>query len=126
DGMGGFVVNERVFVSNELGRDVRVLLRVGVEAPVDFQELDIAELGQVPFFTIDSAVPASFLFTIAAGGFLDLRSTGSYDLTVQNFTKRFTVSEVPVPAAGILFGSALLGAGFFRRRKIQEKLGLPV
>lgn len=35
------------------------------------------------------------------------------------------VSAVPVPAAGVLFGSALLGAAFARRRKLQQSLGLP-
>lgn len=36
-----------------------------------------------------------------------------------------TVTAVPVPAAGVLFGSALLGAAALRRRKLQQKLGLP-
>lgn len=38
---------------------------------------------------------------------------------------QFSVSAVPIPAAGILFGSALLGAAVLRRRSIQNKLGMP-
>ncbi|MEO0412060.1 MAG: hypothetical protein AAF221_09500 [Pseudomonadota bacterium] len=40
-------------------------------------------------------------------------------------TFELTVSAVPVPAAGILFGSALLGAGALRRRSIRKALGMP-
>ena len=36
-----------------------------------------------------------------------------------------SVAEVPLPAAGLLFISGLLGAGLWRRRKIQKEVGLP-
>jgi hypothetical protein len=48
---------------------------------------------------------------------------GNNDPTATTFT--LEVTEVPVPAAGVLFGSALLGAAALRRRKLQQKLGLP-
>lgn len=35
------------------------------------------------------------------------------------------VEAVPIPAAGVLFGSALVGFGLLRRKSVQAKLGLP-
>ena len=35
------------------------------------------------------------------------------------------IAAVPIPAAGLLFGGALLGAGLLRRSRIREEVGLP-
>jgi hypothetical protein len=59
-----------------------------------------------------------------AGGNIALEvgmtSAGSYEIDLSNFSQRFlasgTISAIPVPAAVWLFGSALAGLGWFRRK----------
>ncbi len=57
-------------------------------------------------------LPANFLelFTLSGASPTFNGNTGDYAYDI-------TISTVPVPAAGILFASALLGAGFLGRRK---------
>lgn len=59
---------------------------------------------------------------LVGGAVFDIEATG---LVADGNNFSVTVSAVPVPAAGVLFGSALLGAAALRRRKLQQKLGLP-
>ena len=54
------------------------------------------------------------------GDFIVTLAQGSYKLLLNGLEGRSydgVISQVPVPAAGILFASALLGAGAFGRRK---------
>lgn len=70
------------------------------------------------------STPVTTLFTNLAAGIYEFAFwEGNNDPTATNFT--LAVTAVPVPAAGVLFGSALLGAAALRRRKLQAKLGLP-
>lgn len=49
-----------------------------------------------------------------------------YGIDVNNDILRFShITVVPLPAAAFLFGSALLGGGLLRRRKMIKKYGLP-
>lgn len=61
-------------------------------------------------------------FSLINGSIFDFEVSG---LVADGNTFSITVTAVPVPAAGLLFGSALLGAAALRRRKLQQKLGLP-
>lgn len=54
------------------------------------------------------------------GTFTQFLAAGQYVLKIatnQAFSSNSQVSAVPLPAAAWLFGSAILGMGFFRRRK---------
>jgi hypothetical protein len=67
----------------------------------------------------DSAV---LWFSLVKGITFDIEATG---VTAAGRQFSVDVTAVPIPAAGVLFGSALLGAAALRRRKLQQKLGLP-
>lgn len=54
----------------------------------------------------------------------DMSST--YGFHLDNIGKISHITIVPLPAAALLFGSALLGGGLMRRRKMIKKYGLPV
>ncbi|MEO0412061.1 MAG: hypothetical protein AAF221_09505 [Pseudomonadota bacterium] len=68
--------------------------------------------------------PGTILFSNLAPGDYVLEIDDQNN-TPQTALIQFTLSEVPIPAAGILFGSALFGAAFLRRRSIQKTLGMP-
>ena len=64
------------------------------------------------------ALPAGFVVMPGSNGFdyfLGFNDGASGDADYDDFV--VGVSAVPVPAAGLLFGSAILGAGAFGRRK---------
>lgn len=76
------------------------------------------------FGSNDGSTPVSTLFSFLSAGVYEFAFwEGNNAPTSSNFT--LNIAEVPVPAAGVLFGSALLGAAALRRRKLQQKLGLP-
>lgn len=74
-----------------------------------------------------SPLPYQFITTMtnATGGAL------SVFMTVTGFTSSaggqfsLNVNTVPLPATALLFGSALLGGGLMRRRKMIKEFGLP-
>ena len=55
----------------------------------------------------------------------DLLGMASDGFVLDNIEKISHITIVPLPAAALLFGSALLGGGLMRRRKMIKKLGLP-
>lgn len=67
--------------------------------------------------------PGEVLFGVLAAGTYSFGLNFDGNPTVG--TLEFQISSIPVPAAGVLFGSALLGAAVVRRRKLQKALGLP-
>ena len=63
---------------------------------------------------IGTAIGANFQLALAEGGLFSFRLS---DLATDLSSGTLTVTRVPVPAAFLLFGSALAGLGVVRRRK---------
>lgn len=104
----------------------------GTDGFVAFQNLDSVRIwvngSEIPSspFTNGSDPLALFDFYVAlTPGFVNaitIAATTSADIGGYSFD---VVAPVPIPAAGVLFITGLLGAGLWRRRKIQQEVGLP-
>lgn len=132
-------INERLVITNTGAEKIVFQAELGVLSPNQIPD-DVVGVGEFESLIIQSttsplpfyATPNPFLdpdpdsvfafFSLMAGESLDLRATGLVG-DANNFF--VAIQAVPVPAAGVLFGSALLGAAALRRRKLQQKLGLP-
>lgn len=72
----------------------------------------------LPFIYVTTLTNAT---AIALSGFITV--TGFTEAIGGQFS--LNVTTVPLPATALLFGSALLGGGLMRRRKMIKKFGLP-
>ena len=86
--------------------------------------LNGSSLLQVTSDSDPATILATDFFVALANGLNTLKVTGTGLLTgASGFNA--SILATPIPAAGLLFGSALLIGGLYRRRKMVKEFGLP-
>ena len=73
----------------------------------------LISVGSGGIFEVPEGYASAYLFLGENdGNFADNTPSGNYEVTIS----QLTVSQIPLPAAAWLFGSALLGLGFVRKK----------
>lgn len=106
------------------GRDATKVAVGGVDS-LDFNasfQYIVFKIGNQRFLIENGSQDAAFAFNAVSGTSSDLRhytgfGTAPAAASVASLARVVSVADVPVPAAGLLLGSVLLGGGLIARRR---------